>query len=126
MIIQLKSADKQQDKKDDSSIISQDNKKQQSGYYSEWPWLTKIKFALSTQGHALSVKEIIEVLTEYEPSLLFEQKRTMASVSSALSLNYGKGKAFIRFEGPAGRLTYNLSEGYPEAHIDDQLIKGKR
>lgn len=125
MIIQLKNADKQHEKKADRAANVQDDKKQKLEYYPEWPWVAKIKFALKTQGRPLTSKEIIEVLTDFEPSLLFEQKRTLASVSSALSLNFGKGKNFIRFEGPSGYHTYNLREQYPGVDNDNQLIETK-
>lgn len=125
MIVQLKSADKQQATRANLKAEVRDNQKQTNLAYSpDWPWVTKIRFALNTKGYALKTNEIIEVLTEHEPSLLFEHKKTLASVSSALSLNAGKGKAFVRFSDPAKRLTYDIRDKY-NMDNDNQAIDVK-
>ena len=109
MIVQLKSVDKQQVIKTNLKAENPINQKKSNPAYSpDWPWAKKIVFALNYKGHALNTKEIIEVLTEFEPSILFEHKKTLASVSSALSLNSGKGKAFTRSQDPAKRLIYDI------------------
>ncbi|HET6253907.1 MAG TPA: hypothetical protein VFE32_07525 [Puia sp.] len=86
-----------------SSIMKVDNK---SSYSEKWPWLRKVQFALENQAEPLTTKEIVEVLTEYEPSFLFDRKRAVASVSSILSTK--SGSEFIRVDSESGDFAYRL------------------
>jgi hypothetical protein len=77
-----------------------------STYSEKWPWVKKIQFALEHQERPLTTKEIVEALTEHEPSFLFDRKRAVASVSSILSTK--SGSEFIRVDSESGDFAYRL------------------
>lgn len=79
-------------------------------YSEKWPWVKKIRFAINQQGRALTTKEIIETLTEYEIGLMFNRKKAVASVSSMLSTKSGEGKDFLRIESESGDFAYDLNK----------------
>lgn len=76
-------------------------------YSEKWPWLRKVQFALESRSTPLTTKEIVDVLTEYEASFLFDRKRAVASVSSILSTN--AGSEFIRVPSESGGFAYRLT-----------------
>jgi hypothetical protein len=77
-----------------------------SSYSEKWPWLRKVQFALESQSSPLTTKEIVDVLTEYEASFLFDRKRAVASVSSVLSTN--SGSEFTRVTSESGGFAYRI------------------
>lgn len=77
-------------------------------YSDKWTWVKKIEFAIEQQRKPLTTKEIVEVLTEFEPSFLFDRKRVVASISSTLSTKSGEGKDFVRVETESGDFAYDL------------------
>lgn len=89
--------------------IKPDNAIVLSDYSDKWPWVKKIAFAIENQGKPLTTKEIVETLTEYEPSFLFDRKRVVASISSILSTKSGAGKDFVRLQNVAGDFAYDIS-----------------
>ena len=82
-----------------------------STYSDKWPWVKKVQFALENNGGPLTTKEIVDVLTELEPSFLFDRKRAVASVSSILSSKSGSDKEFVRIEGESGDFAYDIKKG---------------
>jgi|HubBroStandDraft_1064217.scaffolds.fasta_scaffold434096_1 hypothetical protein len=79
-------------------------------YSEKWPWVKKVQFALGNQEKPLTTKEIVDVLTEYEPSFLFDRKRAVASISSILSSKSGDDKDFMRVDSESGEFAYTLSK----------------
>lgn len=77
-----------------------------SDYSEKWTWLKKVLFALDTMDRPLTTKEIVDVLTEYEPSFLFDRKRAIASISSILSTKAGSD--FVRVDSDSGDFAYRL------------------
>lgn len=81
------------------------------GLYSEkWPWIRKVSFVLNNTPNALTTKEIVDVLTEYEPAFLFDRKRAIASISSILSSRWGTDKEFIRVQSDSGDFAYTVNK----------------
>lgn len=91
-------------------------------YSDKWPWVKKVQFALETQENPMTTKEIVDLLTEYEPSFLFDRKRAVASISSILSSKSGPGKEFARLDGESGDFAYCISrEGNNQKNNDLDL-----
>jgi len=88
-------------------------------YSEKWPWVKKVQFALETTDKALTTKEIVDVLTEYEPSFLFDRKRAVASISSILSSKSGADKEFVRVDSESGDFAYGLSKIEKEVKSTD-------
>jgi len=89
--------------KDISAIIMQLKQTSRSGspteivqlpgqdiYSVKWPWVRKITFALEQVGTPLTTKEIVDLLTDYEPAFISERRKAIASVSSTLSVKSGE------------------------------------
>lgn len=119
MIVQLNKGSKP------AKATSVENK-QDGEYHAKWTWIKKIKFALAIQNHSMTTNEIVDTLTDYEPSFLFERKRAVASVSSVLSLNFGPKKEFIRSKEPSGEYKYDIREKFAGADNDNQLVVSKK
>jgi hypothetical protein len=85
-----------------------------SEYSEKWPWLKKVLFALNTTDRPLTTKEIVDVLTEYEPSFLFDRKRAVASISSILSTK--AGSEFVRVSSDSGDFAYRLRNDNDDKH----------
>ncbi len=83
-----------------------------SRYNTLWPWFRKIEFAINHMNKPISTREIIETLSEFEPSFLYNRKKAVASISSVLSTKSGKGKKFIRKQNDIGEFIYTLAEQY--------------
>ena len=77
-------------------------------YSDKWTWVKKIEFAIEYQNKPLTTKEIVDTLTEFEPSFLFDRKRVVASISSTLSSKSGPNKEFVRVERDSGEFAYHL------------------
>ncbi len=92
-------------------------------YSDKWPWVKKVSFVLENTSNALTTKEIVDVLTEYEPSFLFDRKRAIASISSILSSRWGTDKEFIRVQSDSGDFAYTVNKiektGESENSVDD-------
>jgi len=88
-------------------------------YNDKWTWLKKIHFALEQRGKALSTKEIVDTLADYEPTFLFDRKRAIASISSVLSVKSGAGKDFLKVDTDSGEFAYAINDFPP----DDDDIK---
>lgn len=86
-------------------------------YSEKWPWLRKVHFALEVKDEPLTTKEIVDVLTEYEPSFLFDRKRAVASISSILSTK--AGSEFVRVDSASGDFAYRLMND--SDHKDNKL-----
>lgn len=82
----------------------------ETSYSDKWPWVKKVSFVLENTSHPLTTKEIVDVLTEYEPSFLFDRKRAIASISSILSLRWGGDKEFLRVESESGDFAYTINK----------------
>ncbi|MBP6023048.1 hypothetical protein [Ferruginibacter sp.] len=80
-------------------------------YSDKWPWVKKIQFAIEYSGRALTTKEIVDTLSEFETSFIYDRKRAIASISSVLSMKSGNGKEFLRSESVSGDFAYDLNKG---------------
>lgn len=78
-------------------------------YSDKWPWVKKVSFVLENSSQPLTTKEIVDILTEYEPSFLFDRKRAIASISSILSSKWGADKEFLRVESESGDFAYAIN-----------------
>jgi len=112
-------------KRRDTPMIFSNGLHLDKSFYSEkWPWIRKVQFALETQGRPLTTKEIVDILTEYEPSFLFDRKRAVASISSILSSKSGEDKDFMRVDSESGDFAYRVNkqrdvESDKDSDIDD-------
>jgi hypothetical protein len=97
-------------RKREPPLVSNSLHLEKSTYSEKWPWVKKVQFALETQEKPLTTKEIVDVLTEYEPSFLFDRKRAVASISSILSSKSGVDKDFVRVSSDSGDFAYELSK----------------
>jgi hypothetical protein len=86
--------------------ISNGSPVDRADYSEKWTWLKKVLFALDIEHRPLTTKEIVDVLTEYEPSFLFDRKRAVASISSILSTR--SGSEFVRVDSDSGDFAYRL------------------
>lgn len=87
-------------------------------YSESWPWARKVEFAIELKEKPLSTKEIVDILTEFEPSFLIDRKRVVASISSILSSKSGEGKEFKRVESDTGDFKYIVNEKIDKAKED--------
>lgn len=90
--------------------ISSETKKAAPEYSEKWPWIKKVHFAIEQQQRPLTTKEIVDTLTEYETSFIYDRKRAVASISSILSSKWGNNKEFIRMESESGDFAYGLND----------------
>lgn len=118
MLLQLKKVSKE-------PLVATESAKVHTDYSEKWPWLTKIIFALMASDRALTTNEIIEVLTEYESSFLFERRKVTASISSVLSLRSAPGKELTRFKEPSGDYSYKVRDKFRRAFNESQSVKAK-
>lgn len=118
MLLQLKKISKE-------PLVATESARVDARYTEDWPWLMKIMFALNISDRALTTNEIIEVLTEYEPSFLFERKKVTASISSVLSLRSAPGKELVRVKQPSGDYSYKVREKHHQAFNEKQSVKAK-
>ena len=79
-------------------------------YSDKWPWAKKVQFAIKEQGKPLTTKDIVDVLTEYETTFIYDRKRAIASISSVLSSKFGDGKEFGRIESESGDFAYYIND----------------
>ena len=93
-----------------------------TAYSDKWPWIKKVSFALSGTKNALTTKEIVDVLTEYEPAFLFDRKRAIASISSILSSRWGADKEFIRIQSDSGDFAYTINKPEKESEIENNIV----
>jgi hypothetical protein len=91
-----------------------------ASYSEKWPWVRKVHFALETNEKALTTKEIVDFLTEFEASFLFDRKRAVASVSSILSSKSGTGKEFIRLQGDSGDFAYAINADFNNTPSEEE------
>lgn len=107
IIIQLKKAFKDSQ---DILVIDKDEHKLYDGYVDKWPWIKKIIFAIEKSRKALTTKEIVDFLIDYEPELIHDRKRAVGSVSSILSVKSappgGDKKEFTKFDSDTGEFAY--------------------
>jgi hypothetical protein len=75
-------------------------------YDDKWPWVRKITFAMEQVNRPVSTREIVDILTEYEPEFIADRKRAIASVSSTLSVK--AGEEFEKKQGTRGEFEYSL------------------
>jgi hypothetical protein len=80
-----------------------------SDYTENWPWLRKVRFVMEQKNKPLTTKDIAETLTDFEPSLLIDRKRAIASISSILSSKSGEGKDFLRVGNGPGDFAYVIN-----------------
>lgn len=92
-----------------------------SNYSENWTWIKKVQFAIQQQGKPLTTKEIVETLTEYEPSFIFDRKRAVASISSILSSKSGTGKEFLKVENDIGDSAYTININPKQEHLFEIL-----
>jgi hypothetical protein len=79
-------------------------------YSDKWTWVKKVQFAIEHEDRPLTTKEIVDVLTEYETTFLFDRKRAVASISSVLSSKSGADKEFSRIESDSGDFAYAINK----------------
>jgi hypothetical protein len=85
-------------------------------YLDKWPWARKIKFALGSEKKPLTTKEIVDILCKYEPSLINDRKKVVASISATLSvksvtrigIDLGETGEFVREDGETGDYVYSI------------------
>ena len=78
-------------------------------YSPKWPWVKKIEFAMNEANKFITTKEVVEILTNYEPEFIADRKRAIGSISSTLSVKSGTSqdsKDFIKRESESGELEY--------------------
>lgn len=80
-----------------------------NAYSDKWPWVKKIHFALGQSDGPMTTKEIVEALTEFEPTFMFERKKVVASISSILSSKSGNDKEFIKLSSESGDFAYDIN-----------------
>jgi hypothetical protein len=80
-------------------------------YSSKWHWVKKIEFAITVAGRPLTSKEIVDVLTDYDPSYIVGRKTAIASVSATLSAKsgaYEHHKDFVKIPAEWGDYLYDV------------------
>ena len=92
-----------------SSSDSAESAVKLTNYSDKWTWLKKVQFAIEQAGAPLTTKEIVDVLTEYETTFIYDRKRAVASISSVLSGRWGADKEFSRTESKSGDFAYFLN-----------------
>ena len=89
-----------------------------SAYSDKWQWVKKISFAIELNGKPLTINEIIDTLSDYEPSFINDRKKVMSSISGTLSIksgSYDDRKEFIRCNSESGEYAYDVwKENEPE------------
>jgi hypothetical protein len=75
-------------------------------YSDNWSWPKKVRFAMELMNKPMTTRDIAEALTDFEPSLLIDRKRAIASISSILSTKSGNGKDFLKVENGSGDFAY--------------------
>lgn len=93
-------------------------------YSEKWPWIRKIHFAIEHVDKPLTTREIVEVLTEFETSFIYDRKRAIASISSVLSNKWGAGKEFGRMQSESGDFAYFINEKDNETPINTTSTHG--
>ena len=83
-------------------------------YSNKWPWVKKIHFVLGQVDRPMTTKEIVEALTEFEPTFMFERKKVVASISSILSSKSGDDKEFVKVESESGDFAYYINRSTDE------------
>ncbi|MEP7279590.1 MAG: hypothetical protein ABI813_13150 [Bacteroidota bacterium] len=96
-----------------------------TNYSEKWPWVKKVQYAIEYQNRPLTTKEIVDVLSEFESSLLIDRKRAVASISSILSSKSGEDKDFLRVESDSRDFAYVINshkeiEITPHTEIEDE------
>lgn len=94
-------------------------------YNPKWPWVKKIEYAMNEAGKPVTTKEIVEIITKYEPEYIAERKKAVASVSATLSQKSGSlydKKEFVRSESETGETAYSV---WDQATYDfEQMLMG--
>jgi hypothetical protein len=92
-----------------------------ANYSDKWPWVKKIQFAIEQQGKALTTKEIVDTLLEYEIGLMFDRRKAVASISSVLSVKSGADKEFLREESDSGEFAYSINNPIASENDDEDV-----
>lgn len=77
----------------------------------KWPWVKKIAFAIKEAGKPVTTKEIVEILSVYDPKNEEETKSAIKSVSSTLSVKSGKyleKREFVKSMTDTGEFAYDV------------------
>ena len=97
--------------------LTEDQSNKASDYRPEWPWVKKVGFAIEFENRPLTTREIVDLLSDFEPSFHADRKRVVASISSVLSSK--SGKEFIKNSNPSGDNTFNVNKEYnPQTEIE--------
>ena len=78
-----------------------------ASYNAKWTWSRKITFAIKHNGKPATTREIVEILCQFEPELIADRKRAIASVSSTLSVKTSAGEEFVKEMGETGDYEYD-------------------
>jgi tRNA(Phe) wybutosine-synthesizing methylase Tyw3 len=98
------------------------NNKDGVEYSSKWHWVKKIEFAIRQAGKPLTTKEIVDILTEYQPDYISERRSAIASVSAILSTKSGshsQHKEFVKIASDWGDYAYDVWKELPEIAATD-------
>jgi hypothetical protein len=87
-------------------------------YSEKWTWVRKIKFAIEQSGKPITTREVVELLSQYEPEIMYNRKKAVASVSSTLSVKTGDD--FLKVESESGENAYYLPTESIENINEDQ------
>jgi hypothetical protein len=91
--------------------FAQNNTFPESTYSAKWNWVKKITFAIEIAGKPLTTKEIVDVLTDYDPNYIINRKTAIASVSATISAKsgpYEHYKDFIKIPADWGDYSYDV------------------
>lgn len=105
-----------------SSFSTSTSTKPLANYSDKWPWVKKIRFALDLEGRPLTTKEIVDILIDYEISLMFDRKKAVASISSMLSTKSGPDKEFLRIESESGDFAYDINKSNTINEFNDNDV----
>lgn len=93
-------------------------------YNKKWTWVEKIEFAIRESSKPLNTTEIVDSLIIHEPSLDDDKRRSVASVSSILSIHSGvneqSDKKFIKIDR-GGRSNFLVRDTVDENINNDAL-----
>lgn len=82
-----------------------------TAYSLKWHWVKKIQFAIHKEGRPLTTKEIVDILSNYQPEYISERRKAIASVSAILSTKSGthaQHKEFVKIPADWGEYTYDV------------------
>jgi hypothetical protein len=114
-IMQLKAKHQETESINEKPILFTVNPNK-NAYNRNGTWVEKIEFAIREAARPLNTTEIVDLLIVHEPILEDNKKRSVASVSSILSLNSGAKddleKKFVKIEDATGRTKFFVKDDF--------------